>query len=416
MATSPAVSAGREGGAGAPTPFRMPCQTVDPIENNRDIGAVVQTSVKLGSALAKMMWLTVALSAAAAVAMLWFGAPAGVRVHPGAVLAWTAFGVLVATFQSIVPLLVERQRSDVVGHIVGIRLLLLTSALTWATGLTAVTGGVRGPMWVCFLGVVLFAAVRLPMWQSAVFAVAACGGLVLASALARTLDVSVIGPLILIGPTFVIVAWFNAKLSGVVWALQSDALQHTQSLEAQASDMSTVLQRAASGDLTERVYSGDHPQLASLSTAFNSTLGNLRDLVSAVRAGGEQIGASAGQLLATAEEHAASATQQSSAVSETTSTIEELAATAAQIAETSEAVARYASETLRFAEEGRTAVSASVQSMDNIAVRVDGIAARALSLGGEVARDRTDPGRDRRSGRSDQSAGVERRDRGGEGR
>ena len=100
-----------------------------------------------------------------------------------------------------------------------------------------------------------------------------------------------------------------------------------------------------------------------------------------MRAGGEQIAASAGELLATAEEHAASATQQSSAVAETTSTIEELAATAAQIADTSEAVARYAAETLHHAEEGRTAVSASVRSMDQIADRVDSIASRALSLG-----------------------------------
>src|SRR5207248_8949816 len=37
--------------------------------------------------------------------------------------------------------------------------------------------------------------------------------------------------------------------------------------------------------------------------------------------------------------------------------------------------------TLRYAEDGRTAVTASVESMDTIAERVDSIAARALTLG-----------------------------------
>ncbi|HUR08317.1 MAG TPA: methyl-accepting chemotaxis protein, partial [Nonomuraea sp.] len=111
---------------------------------------------------------------------------------------------------------------------------------------------------------------------------------------------------------------------------------------------------------------------------LTETVGGLRDLVAQVRGGGDQIAMSAEQLLATAEEHAASASQQSSAVSETTATIEELAATAKQIAETAEAVAHYAAQTLRYAEDGRSAVTASVESMDTIAFRVEAISARAV--------------------------------------
>jgi methyl-accepting chemotaxis protein len=158
-------------------------------------------------------------------------------------------------------------------------------------------------------------------------------------------------------------------------------------LKVKVDRLSESLANAARGDLSgyngagwAGAQDGDET-LASLQSAFNNTLGNLRLLVEQIRGSGESISASAGELLATAEEHAASATQQSSAVAETTSTIEELAATAAQIAETSEAVARYAAETLRFAEEGREAVAASVSAMDTIAARVDSIATRALSLG-----------------------------------
>jgi methyl-accepting chemotaxis protein len=135
------------------------------------------------------------------------------------------------------------------------------------------------------------------------------------------------------------------------------------------------------GTFTDVVVATDEGSIGVLGRALNDTLGSLRALVGQVRGGGEQIASSAGQLLATAEEHAASAAQQSSAVAETTSTIEELAATAAQIAETAQAVARYAAETLRYAEDGRSAVMASVSSMDTIAVRVGTIAARALTLG-----------------------------------
>jgi methyl-accepting chemotaxis protein len=162
--------------------------------------------------------------------------------------------------------------------------------------------------------------------------------------------------------------------------LESAALQARMDLEARVERLTQDLAAAATGDMQIAVPAGDEA-ISRLGHALNGTLGDLRDLVAQVRGGGDQIAVSAGQLLATAEEHAASASQQSSAVSETTATIEELAATAAQIAETAGAVARYAAETLRFAEDGRTAVSASVQSMDTIAFRVEAIAARAVVLG-----------------------------------
>jgi methyl-accepting chemotaxis protein len=182
-------------------------------------------------------------------------------------------------------------------------------------------------------------------------------------------------------PTLGLVVVLTRTLGGRLSRLEQAEQQARMDLEARVERITQDLATAASqGDLHVTVPSGD-ATLGRLGNALNETLGSLRVLVHQVRNGGDQLAVSAGQLLATAEDHAASATQQSSAVSETTSTIEELAATAAQIAETAQAVARYAADTLRYAEDGRTAVTASVRSMETIAVRVEAIAARALSLG-----------------------------------
>jgi methyl-accepting chemotaxis protein len=340
----------------------------------------VDFSRTLARAAAVLTWATVAVGLVAAFLMDRLGAPSGVTVHLQAMLLWTVFGGAVALLLTCLPAL-ERSSPVVRQNVGAIRVFLLLSDCVWATATATVTGGVRGPYWLCFLGVVLFAAVVMDAWQAAAFGVLASMGVVLSSALAHTLDEASVGVLVLICASFPLFAWFNSTLASAVWELRRHAREERMALETRVADLSHALERAAQGDLAVRATIDEDSTLAELGTAFNATVTSLRSLVGQVRGGGEQIAASAGELLATAEEHAASATQQSSAVSETTSTIEELAATAAQIAETSEAVARYAAETLRFAEEGRSAVTLSVESMDTIAERVDSIASRALSLG-----------------------------------
>ena len=338
-------------------------------------------SIRLARAAAIMTWISLVVGVAAATLMHQLGTPEGVTIHIYAMYAWTVFGVLVTGFLTVLPKLAMSSHT-VLKNIVLIRALLCISIHVWVTAMVAVSGGIRGPFWICYFGVVLFAAVSMNAWQASLFGLSASVGLVVATGIAHNLDREAIGPLLLVGATFPIVSWFNSSLSAAVWELRRKAREERKALEERVAELSAYLERAAQGDLAAEVdVEHETAQLKGLSTAFNHTIANLRDLVGQIRSGGEQIGASAGELLATAEEHAASATQQSSAVSETTSTIEELAATAAQIAETSEAVARYAAETLRYAEQGRAAVSASVESMDTIADRVDSIATRALSLG-----------------------------------
>ena len=338
-------------------------------------------SIRLARAAAVMTWVSLLFGIVAATLMNQLGVMPGVALHLTSLYLWTIFGAGVAGLLTFLPTMAMKS-PFVLANITVFRAFLLIADTVWITADVTITGGVRGPFWICYLGVVLFAAVSMKAWQAFLFGFAASGGLVLASFLSHTLDAASVGVLVLVGTTYPLVAWFNSTLSAAVWELRTKASAERKALEARVSELSGVLQKAAQGDLAVQAVQHDGGgQLGDLSSAFNDTLGNLRTLVGQIRGGGEQIAASASELLATAEEHAASATQQSSAVSETTSTIEELAATAAQIAETSEAVARYAAETLRYAEQGRSAVTASVESMDNIAVRVDSIAARALSLG-----------------------------------
>ncbi|MFL6238789.1 MAG: methyl-accepting chemotaxis protein [Actinomycetes bacterium] len=338
-------------------------------------------SKRLARVAAVATWGSLALALAGAWALAHFKG-SHITIDLTAFYIWTGVGVVMALALSVLPGL-HTHSDHIKKYVASYRFALIAGDIVNVTGSVAVAGGIRGPFWILYFPVILFAAVSMPQWQSILLGVAAGAGLVVASLVAHTLQTGTIGSLLLVAPVLPAVAWFNGTLSSSVWMLRSQARRERDELQRRVNHLSAVLADAAEGNLAVEAAGEEvqHESLVALSEAFNHTLNSLRLLVGQIRSGGEQIAASAGELLATAEEHAASATQQSSAVSQTTSTIEELAATAAQIAETAEAVAAYAGETLRHAEEGRSAVSASVAAMDTIAGRVDQIAARALGLG-----------------------------------
>jgi methyl-accepting chemotaxis protein len=306
--------------------------------------------------------------------------PGPVRSHQVAIYLWIGVFALATVMQSAIPWI--RTNSPQIQNGWVYVLGALDAASTVA--IVALTGGIRGYFWILLVmsaasGAVLLANRAIALLHS----VTMISGLVLATFLAHELTSHNAGPLLLVSLTFPLISMLGSAVASSLEEQRVRSEGERDRLRATVADLSAALGRAAQGDLSVQVESESVAEelLSTLATAFDETLGNLRNLVGSIRTGGEQIVASAVELLASAEEHAVSATQQSSAVSETTSTIEELAATAAQIAETSEAVARYAAETLRHAEEGRKAVSASVEAMDTIAARVEQIGGRAVSLG-----------------------------------
>ncbi|MDX6285015.1 MAG: methyl-accepting chemotaxis protein, partial [Frankiales bacterium] len=279
-------------------------------------------SKRLARVAAVATWGSVILALAGATALTHFGNSTLVAdLTP--FYAWAGLGLVSALLLSFMPMM-ETNSAFVRKNIAIYRIALLSTDLVFVTGAVAVGGGIRGPFWVLYLPVILFAAVAMPTWQSIALGFAASGALVGASAIAHTIEASTIGYLILVVPVLPAVAWFNGTLSSSVWQLRSQARQQRDELHKRVAHLSEVLAGAADGDLTVDAANeeGQHESLSGLSEAFNHTLDSLRLLVTQIRSGGEQIAASAGELLATAEEHAASATQQSSAVSETTSTIE----------------------------------------------------------------------------------------------
>jgi methyl-accepting chemotaxis protein len=343
-------------------------------------GGQVDFAKRLSRVVAAATWSSLVLAVVGAVTLHAY-APA-VEVHLLAFGLWCGVGLVNALALALLPTL-QRRSPQVEAQAWVYRLLLLCTDVVFVTGVVTVCGGLRGPMWVLYVPLVLFASVATRQWQGLVVGFGSSAGVLTAAALSHTFTVTNTAILVVVPSLLPLVAWFNGTLAAAVWQLRQSARADHDRLQRRVVELTVELAIAASGNLAVEMTtrSDDGEALTDLAMAFGQTLADLRQLVGRIRSGGEQIAAAAGELLATAEEHAASATEQSSAVSETTSTIEELAATAAQIAETAEAVARYAAETLRHAEEGRSAVQASVGAMDTIASRVDQIATRALSLG-----------------------------------
>ena len=268
-------------------------------------------------------------------------------------------------------------------HRRGFQVVYLGCAVPFVGAVAQWLGGVEHAYWASLLLVVVAGGIGLPTRTALPVPALASAAVLVGAALDDSFVAANVGSLTFICLFFFLISVFISSSLTVVRGYARFAVEERRDLRAEVSRLSAQLARAAEGDLavSQDDEGSRHSELGELSDAFSATLQSLQELVTQVRLGGEQVGASAAELLATAEEHAASATQQSSAVSETTSTIEELAATAAQIAETSEAVAGYAAETLRYAELGRSAVADSVSSMDTIADKVEGITTRALSLG-----------------------------------
>ena len=326
--------------------------------------------------------LTLAATLATAGAAVALDHAAGLNYAFAAVALWLAVGLVSTAGLAALTLYGERLVGD---HtlVERYRAGLVVANVVWVAGLVSATGGLDHPYWALMTAPLLIAAVSMTRIRSMLIGIVATLSLLIAAMAAGPLTERDFGALLLVLPLGPGITWFVGLLCAAVWDERRAAAEERDHLSSRVDELSSVLARAAEGDLAVRVHAEEsaNESVRGLTNAFNNTLVNLRQLVDQIRSGGEQISSSAGELLATAEEHAASATQQSSAVAETTSTIEELAATAAQIADTAESVARYAAETLRHAEDGRTAVATSVAAMDAIADRVNSIATRALSLG-----------------------------------
>ena len=193
-------------------------------------------TIRLARAAAVMTWVSLLVGVVTATLMDKLGALPGVELHLVAVYLWAVFGVGVAALLTFLPALAARSEL-VLRNITAFRAFLLISDTVWVTASSALTGGIRGPFWVCYLGVVLFAAVSMRAVQAALFGVAATAGLVLSSLLAHTLDRASVPVLVLVGTTFPLVAWFNSTLAAAVWELRRQARTERKALEGRVAEV-----------------------------------------------------------------------------------------------------------------------------------------------------------------------------------
>lgn len=308
---------------------------------------------------------------------------------------YTGEGVTAALGLVAIPAL-RRRNTWVHRHATAITFWMLILNLSCASGYVSYAGGVGGPFWVLLVPIMVFAGVTLPRLLALVVGLAAVAGVVLGDWQAtRALNPDTAVPLSLVALVLLALPLVLTEITGRLAALSAAAQAERDALQRQVEQLSADLAETARGDLTRDPGAGlvpatDSPSggptgagapLALLTTSLGTTVGSLRGLVDAVRAGGESLATSAGELLASAEETAVGAAQQSSAVTETSTTIAELAATAASIADTAGAVAAAAERTLALVQEGSQAVEDSVSAMERIAGRVEEIAARSVDLG-----------------------------------
>ncbi len=253
-------------------------------------------SKRLARVAAVATWGSLVLAVVAATVIDRLGGQ--VEVNLSAVYVCAGFGAVNAVFLTLLPAL-QAQVPSVQRHINAWRIVLLAGDVMFITANLGFTGGVKGPFWLLYLPIVLFAAVSMKTAQSITFGVVASLGVVGATAFAGELDKDALGALVIVAPIFPAAAWFNSSLSSAVWKMRKEAKAERDILHSRVSDLSQLLEQAARGDLAvdlvskadeltpgERDYARP---ISMLSSSFSHTLGNLRQLVAQIRSGGEQI-------------------------------------------------------------------------------------------------------------------------------
>ncbi|HYY89397.1 MAG TPA: methyl-accepting chemotaxis protein [Chloroflexota bacterium] len=138
--------------------------------------------------------------------------------------------------------------------------------------------------------------------------------------------------------------------------------------------------KVAEGDLTARVESKGHDELAELGENLNHMVEGLASLSGQVREGAESISTSTAEILASVTEQTAGANEQSAAINQTTTATEEIRASAELAALKAQEVASQAQDAVRASQEGAQAVEAIVGGMVDIREKVEAIASDVQAL------------------------------------
>lgn len=175
----------------------------------------------------------------------------------------------------------------------------------------------------------------------------------------------------------------------LIMVLATKIAKPLQKLEA-------VANRIADGDLSvAKIEVDSQDEIGRLARAFETMVGNLRDLVRKISASSEQVAASSEELTATAEQSAQAANQVASsitnvadgaekqvhAIDNTTGIVERMSVDIQQVAANADVVTDMAEKTAGAAAQGNKAVDAAISQMRSIETSVSNSAQVVADLG-----------------------------------
>jgi len=184
-------------------------------------------------------------------------------------------------------------------------------------------------------------------------------------------------------------------------ASKEEAEALAQSLEEQAEAFSEQMQKAADGDLTQRLETDvDNEALGEIADAFNDMLVQLEDLVNRIQVTADQVEEQTLEMTASTdeiekssmdvaesvEEISAGAEEQNEKLSDTSEEMTDLSATVEEIASSSDSVADQADEAADMGQDGQQAAEKTIQEMDEIGAKATETVEEMETLQDEVER------------------------------
>src|SRR5215467_10682066 len=153
----------------------------------------------------------------------------------------------------------------------------------------------------------------------------------------------------------------------------------SDSLQKNITDLLTVINQVARGDLTLR-GKVTNDQLGNVTDSINYMLDNFTKVLERVRKAAMEVTACSNNILVAADEMQAGATQQDQEITNTSSAVEELTVSMKQVSNNAEASAEAARRALDAAEQGNRAVRDTLEGMQRIRSSVQATAKKIKSL------------------------------------
>lgn len=130
--------------------------------------------------------------------------------------------------------------------------------------------------------------------------------------------------------------------------------------------VSDVAQKAAEGDLTQRLEVKTKDELGSMASAMNAMFDNVAQVVSRVRRAAEQVSTASGEITSGNEDLSQRTSEQASALEETSASMEEMTSTIKQNADNARQANQLAIAAREIAEKGGSVTENAVVAMDEI--------------------------------------------------